>query len=168
MKKLILVRHAKTEPLTDAENDFERRLKKRGCKDARLVSDYLIGKDIKPGLIISSPARRALQTAQIMAGAFSLPESEIIEASFIYDGFSIERLIKKIEELAVGEDSLMVVGHNPDIALMAIQFAGDNLFNYPTAATSVISFSVSDWHEIGRGKGKTELFITPKDLKKKE
>jgi phosphohistidine phosphatase len=119
-----------------------------------------------PGLIISSPARRALQTALVMADTFSIPQNEIIQVSFIYSGFSFDQLIEKIEEFAVGEDSLMIVGHNPDIALMATQFAGDNLFNYPTAATSVISFAVSDWHEIEPGKGRTELFVSPKDLKK--
>jgi phosphohistidine phosphatase len=77
MKRLILVRHAKTEPVTDADSDFTRQLKKRGHKDARMIADHLIGKTMVPEVIISSPAHRALQTARIMAGSFNIPESEI-------------------------------------------------------------------------------------------
>jgi phosphohistidine phosphatase len=168
MKRLILVRHAKTEPLTDAESDFERQLKKRGHKDSRLVSDHLIGKRMVPEIIISSPASRALQTARIMAGAFSIPESEIKEVPFIYEGASVDELIATISELAGDKDSVMVVGHNPDIALMAIQFSGDNFFYFPTSATAIIGFSASEWSQIKSGQGRTELFVFPRELKGKK
>lgn len=168
MKRLILVRHAKTEPLTDADSDFERQLKKRGHKDARLVSDHLTGKRIVPDLIISSPAQRALQTARIMAGAFSIPESGIIEAPFIYEGFTIDEFTAQIARLAGNKDSVMVVGHNPEIALMAIQYTEDNYFNFPTTATAVINFSVSQWSDIKPRQGRTETFLYPKELKGKK
>ncbi|MBZ4676007.1 MAG: phosphoglycerate mutase [Anaerophaga sp.] len=168
MKRLILVRHAKTEPLTDADSDFERQLKRRGHKDARLISDHLIGKRIVPEVIISSPAVRAIQTARIMAGAFSIPESKIIEAPFIYEGFSVDRFISGIAGMAGKYDSVMVVGHNPDIALMAIQLAGDNFFNYPTSATVSIVFTVTEWDQIKPGSGRTEMFVYPRELKDKK
>lgn len=168
MKRLILVRHAKTEPLTDADSDFERQLKRRGHKDARLISDHLIGKRIVPEVIISSPAIRAIQTARIMAGAFSIPESEIIDAPFIYEGFSVDRFISGIAQMAGKYDSVMVVGHNPDIALMAIQLAGDNFFNYPTSATASIVFTVTEWDQIKPGSGRTEMFVFPRELKEKK
>jgi phosphohistidine phosphatase len=168
MKRLILVRHAKTEPLTDAENDFSRQLKKRGHKDARMIADHLIGKSLVPDIVISSPARRALQTARIMAGSFSIPEADVREVPFIYDGFALDELVSKIAELSGDKDSVMVVGHNPDIALMAIQFAGDNFFHFPTSATAVIGFSVSEWSQIKAGAGRTEMFVYPKELKGKK
>ncbi len=168
MKRLILVRHAKTEPLTDADSDFNRQLKKRGHKDARMISDHLIGKNMVPDLIISSPARRTLQTARIMSGAFSIPESDIKEVPFIYDGFSLEELVNEVSSLASDKETVMVVGHNPDIALLAIQFAGDNFFRFPTSATAVIAFSVSEWSELKAGIGRTEMFVYPKELKGKK
>lgn len=168
MKRLILVRHAKTEPLTDADSDFSRQLKKRGHKDARMISDHLIGKSLVPDLIISSPARRTLQTAQIMAGAFSIPESEITAVSFIYDGFSLDELVNEISSLASDKETVMVIGHNPDIALMAIQLSGDNFFHFPTSATAVIGFTVSEWSQIKAGAGRTEMFVYPKELKGKK
>lgn len=167
MKRLMLVRHAKTESLTEAESDFERQLKKRGHKDARVVSDHLIGKQMVPGLIISSPARRALQTARIMAGAFSIPEDSIVKASFIYDGFTIDEFVANISELAGEEDSVMVVGHNPDIALMAIQLSDDDFFHFPTTAAAILTFPASSWSDIKPKQGQTELFVFPKELKDK-
>lgn len=168
MKRLILVRHAKTEPITDADSDFSRQLKKRGHKDARMIADHLIGKLMVPEVIISSPARRTMQTARIMAGSFSIPESEIKEVPFIYDGFSLEELVREIASLAGDKDSVMVVGHNPDIALMAIQFAGENFFNFPTSATAVIDFSVSEWSQLKAGTGRADMFVYPKELKGKK
>ncbi len=168
MKRLILVRHAKTEPLTDADSDFERQLKKRGQKDARLISDHLTGKRMVPGLIVSSPAIRAMQTARIMAGAFSIPEAGIVEAPFIYQGFTVDEFISRIADLAGNADTVMVVGHNPEIAHMAIQLADDNFVRFPTSATAVIAFSVSHWNEIKPKKGRAELFVYPKELKGKK
>jgi phosphohistidine phosphatase len=165
MKRLILVRHAKAEPLTDAKDDFGRQLKKRGIKDVRLISDHLIGKRIVPDAIISSPAHRALQTAQIMAGAYSIPEIEIIKLPLIYEGYTIEQFLKEIALRARMVDSLMVVGHNPEIAMTAVQLTGDRFFNFPTTATASIVFSVSDWNQIKVGSGRTELFVFPKELK---
>ncbi|MGQ1889843.1 SixA phosphatase family protein [Thermophagus sp. OGC60D27] len=167
MKRLILVRHAKAEPLTDAENDFERQLKKRGGKDVRLISDHLIGKRIVPQLIISSPAIRALQTARIMAGAYSIPEADIIEAPFLYSGYTVEQFLLEVTRLAGDLDSVMVVGHNPEIALTAFQLTGDHFFDYPTSATAILAFSTSEWSQIKAGNGRTELFVFPKELKKK-
>jgi phosphohistidine phosphatase len=121
MKRLILVRHAKTEPLTEADSDFDRQLKKRGHKDSRLISDHLIGKSMVPQVIVSSPAVRAMQTARIMAGAFSIPESEIVQVPGIYDGLTHEELISHVYQNAPDSQSVMVVGHNPDIAIMAMK-----------------------------------------------
>ncbi len=168
MKQLILVRHAKTEPLTDAENDFERKLKKRGHKDARLVSDYLIGKGVVPDVIVSSPAVRALQTAKIMAGAFNIPESSVKEAPFIYGGFTNEEFIIQITDMAGDAGSVMIVGHNPEIALMAVELTGENFFQFPTTATVVLNFSATSWSEIQVGQGKIQLFVYPKELKSKK
>jgi phosphohistidine phosphatase len=165
MKRLMLVRHAKTESLMDAESDFERQLKKRGHKDARLVSDHLIGKLMVPDLIISSPAARALQTARIMAGAFNIPEADIVENPLIYDGFSVDDLLDSIAKVAADENSVMVVGHNPDIPHFAVQLTGDNFFHFPTSSTVIVGFSVSNWSDIKARHGRTELFVYPKKLK---
>jgi len=76
MKQLVLVRHAKAVQY-DYENDFSRELTPRGLEDAVKVSLHLREQGIVPRLIISSPAVRALQTAEIFAGTFSYPLKKI-------------------------------------------------------------------------------------------
>ncbi len=165
MKRLILVRHAKTEPLTEASSDFERKLKPRGNKDAVLVANYLCKKNIRPDLIISSPAVRAIETARLFARLYDMKFEKVIEESYVYDGFTIQTLVDEVSRVAGDLNSVMVIGHNPDIAMAAIQLSTGDFFHFPTAAAAVLSFSVNQWEDIKKGKGRSELFICPKDLK---
>lgn len=165
MKKLILARHAKTEPLSDAGTDFERKLKKRGITDAGLVAVDLKRRGYIPELIISSPARRAMQTAKIYAANFGIPEEDIVVAGIIYDGDTTERMIAAITELARDTSTLMVVGHNPDMARLSMLLSSQEFYHYPTSAVTVISFPVMTWQEVEVGRGKADYFTYPRMLK---
>lgn len=165
MKKLFLVRHAKTEPLTSSVSDFDRRLKNRGQIDAKLIADELVSKGVQPTLIISSPAARAMETAEIMAMTFLIPKEKIVAAPFIYDGHTTGGFIDGIASLAGEHDSVMVVGHNPDMAMLAMRLTNGNFINYPTTATTVISFNITNWNNMEVGKGSLDLFVFPKMLK---
>ncbi len=165
MKKLFLVRHAKTEPLTSSVSDFERKLKKRGHIDSKMVANELISKRLQPDLIISSPAVRALETAYIMAEAFSIQKEKILIAPFIYDGNTTSGFLAGIASLAGENNIVMVVGHNPDMAMLSMKLTNESFFNYPTTATAVISFTIDSWDDMEAGKGKLETFIFPKMLK---
>ncbi|WP_044117963.1 SixA phosphatase family protein [Alkaliflexus imshenetskii] len=165
MKRLILVRHAKTEPLTDALSDFERQLKKRGHNDARLVANELKDKGFCPDTIISSPAVRAIQTARVFADVFEIPALQIKQAGFIYDGETTAGLLSGITSMAGGEETVLVVGHNPDIAMLSMRLTGEAFAHFPTTATLVIAFSASTWSDISVGTGRAEYFVYPRLLK---
>ena len=165
MKRLILVRHAKTEPLTDALSDFERQLKKRGHNDARLVANELRDKGFCPETILSSPAVRAIQTARVFADVFEIPALGIKQAGFIYDGDTTEGLLSGITSMLNEENTALVVGHNPDIAMLSMRLTGESFVHFPTTATLVIGFSASKWSEISVGTGRTEYYIYPRQLK---
>lgn len=165
MKRLILVRHAKTEAFTSSSSDFGRRLKNRGHADSILVATELRNKGYYPQVIISSPAVRAMQTAENMAKSFSIPQNDILVAPFIYDGHTTAGFIDGIVELAKNNDTIMVVGHNPDMAMLAMRLTNESFINFPTTATVVISFAINKWHQMEPGKGKLELFVFPKMLK---
>lgn len=165
MKQLILVRHAKTEPLSGSISDFDRRLKKRGFEDAQMVSDELTKKKVLPELIISSPAARAMQTAEIMAATFGFSNESIVVAPFIYDGHTTAGFLDGIAALAADKQSVMVVGHNPDMAMLSMKLTGEQFYNFPTTATAVISFGITNWYNMEPGRGKLELFLFPKMLK---
>lgn len=168
MKRLFLVRHAKTELLDSGKTDFERRLKGRGHSDARLMADYLKKNGYLPDVIVSSDARRAIQTATNMASIFGIEEDQIVQTRFIYSGFEAGELLAKLQRVARGKNSMMIVGHNPDIALAAMQLSSGNFFHFPTAAVAVIKFEGDEWNEVGDKKGVTELFISPREVKEKD
>ncbi|MDG5800841.1 histidine phosphatase family protein [Marinilabiliaceae bacterium ANBcel2] len=168
MKRLILVRHAKTEPMSDAGSDYSRKLKKRGHKDAAIVSQHLQQKGYTPDAIISSPATRALQTAEIFAETYDIDSSEIREAPFLYDGETTIGFLAGIaSEAQAGEETLMVVGHNPDMAMLSMRLTNKEFFNFPTCAVTVINFSVNEWSDMQARSGRAEYFIYPKKLKEK-
>lgn len=165
MKRLILVRHAKTEALTDAQSDFERKLKKRGHSDADLVARDLLVRALRPEALISSPAVRALQTADIFAGVLQVPVEGRHEARFLYDGDTTAGMLEHLSRLADGADTVMVVGHNPDMASLSMRLTQEHFFHFPTCAAVVISFDIEGWDEMNVGMGRSEYFIYPKALK---
>ncbi len=165
MKQLILVRHAKTQPLTNSISDFGRKLLPRGIADSRLVANHLKENHIRPDLIISSPALRALETARLFADVYGIRPNQIVEAPIIYEGFTVQSLTEKLNRIASNMNRVMIVGHNPDIYSAAIRLSRDDFSYFPTTAVAVLDCSVDKWSEIIRHKSKLTLFVTPKQLK---
>ncbi len=165
MKRLILVRHSKAEEQLGSQDDKDRNLKSRGRSDARLIAEKLLEEGIKPGLIISSSARRAMQTAQIIADSFGYTKDKINYHDFIYDGYTSGEFVTFISKMPNHIDQILVVGHNPEIAMLAINLTGGNFFHFPTTATVVIRFNIDDWKNANSREGKSEMFLYPKMLK---
>jgi len=167
MKRLILVRHAKTEPLMGSLSDFERQLKQRGFKDASLVAGELKRKNFNPEVLIASPAKRAIQTARIYAEVFGLQFEEIKQEMFMYDGDTTARMLDFISDLAGNANTVMVVGHNPDMVSLSMLLTQEKFYHFPTSATSVITFDINNWKDMNVGEGQLEFFTYPKELKKR-
>jgi len=166
MKKLILIRHAKTEQLYDYnKTDFGRKLLPRGHDDAELIANQLLNKEIKPDLIISSNAARALQTAKIFAKQMNYNPKQIIEEPFIYDGYTTGEMLNYLSKTDDNIESIMLIGHNPDIASLTIRLISDDIWNFPTCSTSVINFNIDSWKDIEVNTGKLELYIYPSMFK---
>jgi len=166
MLTLILVRHAKTEQLAynSLKSDFERELKPRGYSDTELVADQLLSKDIVPDLLITSKATRANQTANILAEKLGIAKPDIIGEQFIYDGYTTSQFISYLNQFE-NQRCIMVVGHNPEIAMMAINLSGSDYLDFPTTATIGITFDAKSWKDINAREGQIAWFITPKMLK---
>lgn len=165
MKKIILVRHAKTEALSDVGADFQRKLKKRGWSDARLVAETLKDRRFAPDKIISSPAARAWQTATVFADVFNIKESSIATSQLLYDGDTTDGLLDAIADMAGKSDTVLVVGHNPDMAVLSMRLINERLEKFPTCAAVVINFAISSWYDMQVGSGRMELYTYPKLLK---
>jgi phosphohistidine phosphatase len=166
MKKLILVRHAKTEQIYDySQSDFERKLLPRGHKDAKLIAKELKEKLIIPDLFITSKAKRARETANIFAECLGYNKDDVRKEQFIYDGYTTADMLQYLAQFDDKYKTIIIFGHNPDIASFTVNLLSDNLWHFPTSCTTVVRFSVDSWKDIEPRKGEVAAYMYPKQFK---
>ncbi|MEM9216069.1 MAG: histidine phosphatase family protein [Cyanobacteria bacterium P01_F01_bin.150] len=144
MKYLFLLRHAKSSWSDSTLADRDRPLNKRGQRDAPKTAKRLASQSIKPDLILSSPALRALTTAQIMATALGFSSSDIRLEEGIYEA-STAQLLKIIQELDNSFSRIMLVGHNPGFTNLLNQIDDVRVDNVPTCGLAMLSFDIDNW-----------------------
>ncbi len=161
MKKLILVRHAKS---SWKENviDHERPLLDRGINDAKLVSNTFKNLNYKPDVIISSDAFRAKYTARIFKEALNFPENKFQLLHDLYD-FSGELLLNVIKSCSDEINTLMLFGHNHALTSFVNTYGDKHIDNVPTSGLVVINFNTNHWQDLS--KGITDYVLFPRDLK---
>ncbi len=165
-KILYIVRHAKSSWADASLSDFERPLKKSGVNDAHIIGKILGSKNIKPDIILSSPANRAISTANILAQEMfhSDKEKKIITDKTIYYA-SISDIIDIIEHLDDSLQSVMLVGHNPTSTILVNYLTYKYFDKMPTCGVIAISFDISEWNMIKKNTGKLIFFEYPKKYK---
>lgn len=159
MKKLYLIRHAKSDWSNPNLEDFDRPLNKRGEKNAPFMAELLNSKKIKPDLIISSPAYRAKKTATIIADKTSY-NSNIIFDEHLYES-SLQTILEIINFLEDNIHSLFLIGHNPSLNILAFYLVDFNK-NIPTSGILEIEFDCDTWREISKKNAKLISFEYPK------
>jgi phosphohistidine phosphatase len=162
MKRLILVRHAKTEVLRYDISDYERKLIEKGRSNAKLLANKLFLKSIIPDLIISSPAQRAIETSLLFANALQYPTESIVQIEDLYDGFTTHEFLELLDRLGKDNEVIMVVGHNPTIEYLAFNLTEEFYHNVPTCAVIGIDFQINEWSEIEVRTGKLAFYEYPK------
>jgi phosphohistidine phosphatase len=141
MKRLLLLRHAKAVPTTDPVADFARPLAERGERDARRIGERLRGERLHPALILTSPAARALATAQIVASAIEFPHESIALDRRLYLA-EPAALIEIIAAQNAAFETLLVVGHNPGLTELVHRLLPDfEVDDMPTGAVIGISYA---------------------------
>lgn len=163
MKTLYLVRHAKSSWETEGLSDDQRPLMSRGIKKTKLIVDFLIKRETKIDLIISSQAVRAFETAKILAKGLHYPVEKIRIEPKIYDGL-YDRFLNVIYGTDNGTDSLMIVGHNPTITGVANFFLHPGIEDMPTSTVVCLSFDTGKWENIPSVEAKKEFFVFPRML----
>ena len=161
MKKLILMRHAQAITQDNNLDDYDRSLNKNGVKEAKEVGERLLNKNFKADLIISSPAKRAIQTAEIISNEIKYKKS-ILPNQYIYEAYvnTLQEIISFIHD---DNDTVFLIGHNPSISVLAYMFC--NLKeNIPTAATVEINFDCNSWLEVSQQNATLISYDFPKDL----
>lgn len=161
MKNLILVRHAKSSweaPL----KDIDRPLDQRGIADAHLVSTNCSKFLPSVFILLSSPAKRASDTAVIFAQNILYPIESIVFKQELYT-FDEKQLEKFIKSCSNDFESVILFGHNEAITNFVNKFGDIFIDNVPTAGFVLIEFDTNDWEKID--KGRTKKIIFPKKLK---
>jgi phosphohistidine phosphatase len=157
MKTLFLVRHAKSSKDDPALPDRERPLNERGLRDAPKMGERLAKRDVDPDLILSSPAVRALTTAQLIADKLDYKSKNIVVDDRIYAA-SAKTLLEIIRRLDDKLKCVMLCGHNPEMSDLAHQFASE-ITDMPTCAVAELAFDVKAWAEVGnRAPAKAKLY----------
>jgi phosphohistidine phosphatase len=148
MKYILLLRHAKSSWKDTSLSDHDRPLNKRGKRTAPVMGQRLAIKECQPHHIISSTAKRALDTASIVANeiAYSIEHIEIKGELFHAWPDEISKVIAQCDDSI---NNLMVVGHNPGMTIFANQLLKSHRFdNIPTAGLVTISLDINNWQEI--------------------
>lgn len=161
MRELVLIRHAKSSWEHDV-NDAERPLKKRGYRDATLVSKAFQDALFFPEIIFSSPAKRALLTCEIFMKNLNFDDKILHIRDELYD-FGGQNVIKFITNLDDGYEKVIIFGHNHAFTSICNIFGDQFIDNLPTSGLVVLNFDVTSWKNIK--KGITKLTIFPRDLK---
>jgi phosphohistidine phosphatase len=158
MKTLMLVRHAKASQDPDFI-DFERPLKNSGIEEATLMAERIRKEALIPQLLVSSPALRALTTANIYAEHLALHQPATNKA--IYEG-DFKTLLLLINEFPDEHTFIGMVGHNPDLANLLYYLTGEAR-DVVTCATIVIRFEFDQWRLISENTGTVTWYSTPND-----
>jgi phosphohistidine phosphatase len=160
MKRLYLLRHAKSSWNEPDLADFDRPLNERGLIAAPFMGRFIVTKDYLPDIIISSPARRAFATAKLVLES-SGADAELVIDDRVYEA-SPRTLMEVTASVSETANSAMLVGHNPGIEgfIRILTGRGEAM---PTAALAAIDLAVDRWADIRDGCGTLIEVVRPKE-----
>ena len=164
MKSLYILRHAKSSWDDPAQSDFDRPLNERGLSAAPFMGEVMARRGLRPELIVSSPAKRAMQTAGLVkdAAGLSVPiryDKRVYEASPLM----LHTVLAQISE---PNGSVLLVGHNPGMEGL-IRYLTGEIHPMPTAALAAVSLDIDRWELLGELCGTLEFIIRPKEEMKR-
>ncbi|WP_407188883.1 SixA phosphatase family protein [Bradyrhizobium centrosematis] len=176
MRRLMLLRHAKTETDAPSGRDQDRRLDERGHRDAARMGDWIASHPPFPDTVLVSHAVRARQTWDIAWAAMKdrvpTPQVEILPELYGADPAQILDAIRTATAPA-DPKQLLLVAHNPGMHEAALMLMGSGdpdgaralADNLPTAGLAIFDFDVKDWGDVAYRRGKLVLFTSPKLLR---
>jgi phosphohistidine phosphatase len=161
MKKLIFIRHGRAEDPSSEISDFERSLTTRGQVTVKMMARRLRDNEDDPGLMVTSPAFRALETAFIFAGEFGIKPDKIRINSNLYYKAGMKMLIEMLAEISDEIDTVTLFGHNPAFTEMPDRLCREGCEFLTKTSIVCISFKIKTWSEIKSDTGEMEYFLKP-------
>jgi phosphohistidine phosphatase len=175
MRRLMLLRHAKTETDAASGREQDRRLDDRGHNDAAEIGGWIATHPPFPDAVLVSTATRTKQTWDIAWAAMKdlVPPPHVEQLPELYGADPLQILAAVRSASAADAQRVMVVGHNPGMHELALALAGSGdaagrkalAANLPTSGLAVLDFAVDDWADVAFRRGRLVLFVSPKLLK---
>jgi phosphohistidine phosphatase len=149
---LLVLRHADAD--TVAAHDDDRALSEKGILQARRVGRYCRTVAIVPELILTSPLRRARETAELFAAEASAPRTEV--APFLACGMQPAKALKELAAWA-NVASLLLVGHEPDLGLLIAELLGISRPGRIHVRKASLALLTAD--KLAPGAARLEMFV---------
>jgi phosphohistidine phosphatase len=168
MRRVYLLRHAKSSWKDSSLADRDRPLAGRGRRAAAAIADHLEAEGIRPDLVLCSPARRTRETLERVETALG-DRVEVRFEEALYGASGVE-LLARLRALPPEPSSVMLIGHNPGLEDLALALAstGDGLARmrekYPTGALATIDLPADEWDAIEADTGELVAYVRPRDL----
>jgi phosphohistidine phosphatase len=169
-RELLILRHGKSDWST-GEDDFDRPLVDRGKRGAQRMGVWLATHDMIPEYVVSSPAERALVTAEKSLKAMGKGSGGIIQDNEVYLA-DVEDLLDVVRQIPADTHRAMLVGHNPGLEELLIALTGGNVEPeddgklLPTATLAILKTTKS-WLDQKQGSARLVRIIRPRTLPKK-
>jgi phosphohistidine phosphatase len=168
VRRLHLLRHAKSSWDDESLRDRDRPLAPRGRRAATRIASWARKHDVRPQLVVSSSAVRARETLQgVLPG---LGEPEVWIEVTLY-GASAETLLARVRALPDEAGEAMLVGHNPGLGDLLLLLAEPGELRrraeskVPTGALATLEADVPRWADVERGGARLVSFVVPRELK---
>jgi len=170
MRRVILLRHAKSSWDDPSLIDQDRPLARRGRKDAPRMGKFLRRAGLIPDAVLCSSARRARDTWSLVAEKLDQAPEPAIEEGLLMA--APRRLLARLRRLDDAFETVLMVGHNPGLEALAAGLAGSGKTGllatlktkFPTATVAVIDLPVDHWKDVAFGMGELVAFVRPGDL----
>ncbi|MEQ8324475.1 MAG: histidine phosphatase family protein [Vicingaceae bacterium] len=161
MKKILFIRHAKSDWGKKNLTDFDRPLNQRGLRDAPEMGKRLHSMNLSVDRVFLSPATRTRQTIELLidkARWITIP-METMDELYLP---SSKDFMNCITQATNDLNSICICSHNPGITAIVNYLANTSIYNIPTCGLAWLSFQVDDWLEISGGTGQLDHYDFPK------
>jgi phosphohistidine phosphatase len=170
VKRLYVLRHAKSSWDEPGLDDQDRPLAPRGRGAAGKVAAHMTQAGIRPSLVLCSSALRTRQTLGLLCDALESRVEVRIEPAFY--GAGEDELLEALRGVPGRVPSVLLIGHNPGVQKLALSLTGrgDEALvarleeKMPTAALASLEFTGDRWTEVGPRDGQLVAFVVPRDL----
>ena len=168
MRRLLLLRHAKSDRSDPGARNHDRTLNAKGRADMPKIAAYMAHHGLVPERVLISTAVRAQETWKLIAKTLH-PTPAMASDSRLYNA-SAQALLQAINDTPRKVQSLLVVGHNPGLHELAVLLIASGDLEarerlrekLPTGGLAVIDFALDDWSRLHPQSGRLERFVTPK------